>query len=196
MTNSGVIAGHVTSNYPLRSGKLHLFEGGVRVPMSISYGGIMNAGMVSDAVVSQLDFLPTFLELAGHPQAKAIGETIDGKSLVPLLRDADATWPDRELFWHYPGYRISNAATMAGQRPESSVRSGKWKMIESLETGAVQLYDLNTDVSEANDVAAAHPEVVSRLRRRLKQWREETNAPMPVRKDAPSHVVDAEGVAR
>ena len=85
VTKSGVIVGHITSNYPLRSGKLHLFEGGMRVPTSISYGNIIRQDAVSDAVVSQLDLLPTILELAGHPQANEIGESLDGKSLVPLV---------------------------------------------------------------------------------------------------------------
>ena len=101
-----------------------------------------------------------------------------------MLSDAGADWPDRELFWHYPGYRISNPKTMTGQRPESAMRQGDWKMIESLETGNVQLYDLATDIGEFNDVSAAHPEVVNRLRLRLHQWRVSTSAPMPERKDA------------
>ena len=104
----------------------------------------MRRNAISDAVVSQLDLLPTILELAKHPQAKALAESLDGKSLVSLLSDTGADWPDRELFWHYPGYRISNPKTMTGQRPE----------------------------------------VVNVLRLRLHQWRMNTGAPMPERKDA------------
>ena len=184
VTASGVVVGEITSNHPLRSGKLHLYEGGIRVPTSISYGNHVRRNAVSDAVVSQLDLLPTILELAKHSQAKALAESLDGKSLVSLLSDAGADWPDRELFWHYPGYRISDPKTMTGQRPESAMRQGDWKMIESLETGNVQLYDLATDIGESNDVSAAHPEVVNGLRLRLHQWRVNTSAPMPERKDA------------
>ena len=184
VTASGVVVGEITSNHPLRSGKLHLYEGGIRVPTSISYGDNVRRNAISDAVVSQLDLLPTILELAKHPQAKALAESLDGKSLVSLLSDAGADWPDRELFWHYPGYRISDPKTMTGQRPESAMRQGDWKMIESLETGNVQLYDLATDIGESNDVSAAHPEVVNGLRLRLHQWRVNTSAPMPERKDA------------
>ncbi len=59
------------------------------------------------------------------------------------------------------------------------MRQGNWKMIESLEAGRVQLYDLTRDVGEPNDVSATNPEVVDRLRLRLLQWRVESNAPMP-----------------
>ena len=75
---------------PMRSGKLHLYEGGIRVPMSISYGSNVRRAAVSDAVVSQLDLMPTILELAKHPQVGALAESLDGKSLVALLRDAGA----------------------------------------------------------------------------------------------------------
>ncbi len=143
-----------------------------------SYGNKVRKDAVSDAVISQLDLLPTILELAKHPLANELATLLDGKSLVPLLRDMDSSWPDRELFWHYPGYRISNPQTMTGTRPESAMRSGDWKMIESLETGSVQLYDLATNIGESNDVSAANPEVVEQLRQRLHQWRVETNAPM------------------
>lgn len=67
---------------------------------------------------------------------------------------------------------------MTGTRPESAMRSGDWKIIESLEAGSAQLYDLATDIGESNDVSAANPKVVNQLRQRLHQWRVETNAPM------------------
>ena len=182
VTKSGVTVGQNTSNYPLREGKLQLYEGGIRIPTSISYGNIIREDAVSDAVISQLDLLPTILELAEHPQASEIMESLDGESLVPLLSDAHSNWPLRDLFWHFPGYRIRDFRTMAGQRPESAMRRGNWKLIESLETGDVQLYDLATDIGESNDVSAAHPEVVANLRKRLQSWRDETDAPMPERK--------------
>ena len=182
VTKSGVTVGQNTSNFPLREGKLQLYEGGIRIPTSISYGNIIRKDAVSDAVISQLDLLPTILELAKHPQASEIMESLDGESLVPLLSDAHSNWPLRDLFWHFPGYRIRDFRTMAGQRPESAMRRGNWKLIESLETGDVQLYDLATDIGESNDVSAAHPEVVASLRKRLQNWRDETDAPMPERK--------------
>lgn len=183
VTKSGVTVGENTSNFPLREGKLQLYEGGIRVPTSFSYGNIVRKDAVSDAVISQLDLLPTILELAKHPKASEIMESIDGKSLVPLLGNGDSNWPERDLFWHFPGYRIRDFRTMEGQRPESAMRRGNWKLIESLETGDVQLYDLATDIGESKDVSAAHPDVVNELRLRLKQWRESTNAPMLQRKE-------------
>ncbi len=97
---------------------------------------------------------------------------------------ADSTWPSRELFWHFPGYRIRDPETMAGQRPATAIRQGDWKMIESLETGEVQLYDLGRDVGEFKDVSEMNPEVVGKLRNRLHTWRADSKAPMPSRKIA------------
>ena len=79
--------------------------------------------------------------------------------------------------------RAKHRDKMTGRRPESAIRQGNWKMIESLETGSVQLYDLATDIGESNDVSATDPEVVNRLRQRLHRWRVESDAPMPQRKD-------------
>jgi hypothetical protein len=86
--------------------------------------------------------------------------------LAPLAAVHDA------LFWHFAHYGNH------GSGPCSSVRVGDWKLIEWLEDDSVELFTLSTDLSEKNDVADQHPEVVQQLRERLHAWRQQTGANM------------------
>jgi len=181
VTASGFEAGEFTSNYPLRDGKATLWEGGIRVPFGIRFDGRIPAGRVSDAVVSLLDVMPTLLELVGDLE---IPNDFDGRSLLPVLTGKTDGFLERTLCWHYPNYRLrgygdlEGEAAPGGQPPSSAIRWGNWKLIEELETGNVTLYNLATDVSEQRNVSKNHPEIVSRLKRKLHAWRKETNAPM------------------
>lgn len=87
----------VTTNAPLRSGKGSLYEGGVHVPFLIRWPGVTKASAVCDMPVISCDFFPTLLEIARLP-----GTSPDGVSLVPLLRDSQAAFTGRALFFHYP----------------------------------------------------------------------------------------------
>ena len=176
------------SNYPLKGGKVQLWEGGIRVPFGISHGDKIKHAEFS-GMISQLDILPTILDLAGHPEYEEIKEEFDGKSLKPILYDNASPWPERSLFWHFPAYRgMSFKPKREGQgagwdqRPESVIRRGDWKLFESLETGEARLYNLAEDIGETTDVAGNHPALVQELLQELHDWRKDTNAPMPVPK--------------
>jgi arylsulfatase A-like enzyme len=187
--------GSFTSNYPLRGGKCQLFEGGIRVPMAIAFAGQVQPAE-SDGPVTQLDLLPTILDVAGY---SGHVDEVDGRSLKPILDDPDAAWPERSLFWHYPGYRSvmafkgmpKGSEPGSYQRPASAVRRGDWKLIESLETGQTQLFNLRHDIAETKNVASQHREIVKSLTAELRDWRKATNAPMPTRKTDPSVSADA-----
>jgi len=88
-----------TNNAPLRKGKSWLYEGGVRVPLIVSWPGRVAAGSQCHEPVQSVDFYPTLLQLAGLPPTP--DHPLDGVSLMPLLRqDGDL---DREtLFWYFP----------------------------------------------------------------------------------------------
>jgi hypothetical protein len=111
--------------------------------------------------------VPTLLEAAGLTPAKTTGP-LDGVSLMPLLTGGKLA--ERTLFWHYPNY--SNQ----GGRPASALREGNWKLIEHLEDGRVELYDLTKDIGEKNDLAAAEPERAAQLRKKLDDWRRSVGA--------------------
>ena len=155
----------VTTNAPLRGEKGTLYEGGIRVPMIVRWPGQIEAGSVSDVPVISHDFFPTFIELAGA-NAK---QTIDGKSLVPLLRQSGLE--RQTLYWHYPTYHHST--------PAAAMREGDYKLIEFYETGEVELYNLKEDEGEQKNIASDAPEVVQRLRKKLSNWQQSVSAAMP-----------------
>ncbi len=159
-----------TTNEPLRAGKGWLYEGGIRTPMIVSWPGKVREGTVCPEPVQSTDVFPTMLDLAGLPGRP--GQHRDGESLIPLLEETGTL--DRDvLFWHFPHYHGS------GNRPSGAVRFGDWKLIEWLEDGTVELYDLRQDPGEEFDRAESEPEVVARLLERIRQWREEVGANMP-----------------
>ncbi len=161
-------ASEVTSNAPLRAGKCYLFEGGIRVPLIVSWPGQIEAGSVTDVPVTSTDFYPTLLDLAGIPQTPE--QHMDGSSFASLLKGGD--YDPKDLFWHYPHYE-------GGFEPSSAIRSGDWKLIEFYEEGRVELYHLKNDIGEYHNLAEMHPEKTQRLRKKLHAWRKEVNASEP-----------------
>ncbi|MDA1016223.1 MAG: sulfatase [Planctomycetota bacterium] len=159
--------GSPTSNLPLRGGKGWLYEGGIREPFLIRWPGVTKPNSTSDEPVISTDFYPTLLEIAGlDPKPK---QHLDGRSLVPLLKQTSGVNRDA-LYWHYPHY--SNQ----GGFPGGAVRMGNFKLVERIEDGRVNLYDLSNDVGERNDLATRMPERVARMRAGLHQWYKEVDA--------------------
>ena len=96
----------------------------------------------------------------------------DGRSIVPLLRDASAKI-DRNLYWHYPHYHAG------GDGPYSAIRSGNYRLIEFHEDNSIRLYDLKNDLGEQNDLATKMPQKAAALRDELHRWRKSVDAQMP-----------------
>jgi len=165
-----------TSNAPLRSGKGSIYEGGVREPMIVVWPGVVQPGSQCSEVVSSVDFYPTLLAMAGASPKS--GQTLDGVSLVPLLKGTGRL--DREaIFCHFPHY-----IPATGNLPGTSVRAGRWKLIRLYgegpnRTDVHELYDLSADIGETKNVADAHPETVVRLSRLIDGFLEETGAIVP-----------------
>jgi arylsulfatase A-like enzyme len=164
--------GTPTSNLPLRMGKGWAYEGGVRVPLIVKWPGVTPAGQVNELPVVTTDFYPTLLDAAGLPLRPV--QHLDGVSLTRTLRGEPQT--RGPIFWHYPHY--SNQ----GGSPHSAVRDGDWKLIEWLEDGRVELFNLRTDIGERNNLAEREPARAAELKERLTIWRKETGARMPTPK--------------
>ena len=157
----------ITGNAPLRAGKGHLYEGGIREPMFVRWPGVVQPGSVSDTVVSSIDFFPTILEMAG---AKPL--SCDGLSLVPVLKQAGNLKRD-EIYWHYPHYNF------LGGVPAGAIRSGGYKLIEFFEEGRLELYNLLDDIGERRNLARQEPRKTAELHKKLKHWREAAGAKIP-----------------
>jgi arylsulfatase A-like enzyme len=166
--------GWPTSNAPLRAGKGWLYEGGIREPLIVRWPAKVKPGITIGTPVSSPDFFPTLLEAVGAKPAPS--QTLDGTSLLPVL--TGGTLPERPLCWHYPHYGNQGGAAAA------AIRLGDWKLIEWLEDGRVELFNLAKDLGETTDLTATEPERVARLRQALHDWQKQVGAKMPVKNSA------------
>ncbi|MCU4174401.1 sulfatase [Carboxylicivirga sp. N1Y90] len=158
-----------TSNYPLRAGKGHLYEGGVREPMIVQWPGVTLAGSKSNKVITGTDFFPTILEMTNQvlkPEAH-----LDGQSFVDALK-GEKVFEDRAIFWHSPVDRPH----ATGDSNSTAMRKGKYKLIEFYDTNLVELYNLEVDLSEQNNLAESLPAVRDSLLKELHEWRRDVNA--------------------
>ena len=172
-----------TNNSPLREGKGWLYDGGVRVPLIVSWPGRIKPG-VDETPVWSADVPVTIAALCGQKFPAAV----DGVDLAPLLLDGTPLAP-RQLYWHYPHYANQ------GSRPGGAVRDGDWKLIEFYDTQRRELYNLARDMSEAKNLADEQPQHVERLAPKLAEWRQEVDAQMPrPNPDYTPNPADKEGV--
>jgi arylsulfatase A-like enzyme len=175
-------AGEITDNAPLRSGKGSLYEGGTRVPFIVRWPGVTKAGSSCDVPSIHVDVMPTLAEIA-HA-APLADQPLDGESLVPLFRDPTASLKRDAIYQHFPGYLGAGADTWR-TTPVSLIEVGNWKLMEFLEDGRLELYNLKEDIGESNNLAASMVEKAKELHAKLQSWREAIRAPMPV-KNTPS----------
>ena len=173
-------SGDVTDNAPLRNGKGSLYEGGTRVPFIVRWPGKVNAGTVCDVPAIHVDVYPTFVALAGG--AMPAGQAFDGESLVPLMRSTNAALKREAIYQHFPGY-LGIGANQWRTTPVSLVHVGDWKLMEYLEDGRLELYNLREDIGESKNLAATMPDKAKELHAKLVAWRAEVKAPMPAKND-------------
>jgi arylsulfatase A-like enzyme len=158
-----------SDNGPLREGKTLLYEGGIRVPFVIKWpAGIAPAlvGTTMADVVSTLDLLPTFVAAANGSLLP--GQTTDGMSLLPRLNGTTTAPLQRCHFWRSGG-------SSGGQ---SAVRQGDWKLWRNNSTGAVELYNLASDLGETTNLAASNPVKVAELTAAHAEWESEMVEPL------------------
>ena len=135
-------------------GKGYLHEGGIRVPLIVSWPGMISARSRSDLVSANWDAMPTLCQIAGIQPPEAI----DGISYLPTLEGRNKVQRQHPyLYWEFPAY--------GGQQ---AVRLGRWKGLRmGINKGQMrlQLYDLEKDPQESKDVAAQHPDIVQKMQR-------------------------------
>ena len=174
LAGQGGIDTHYGSADPLRGWKMQTWEGGLRVPCIMRWPGKIPADRVCREMLTSMDLLPTFVELAGAELPK--DRIIDGKNVLPvILGEPGAENPRQTLFYYCYNHL-------------QAVRHGKWKLVLARPARAkwcswsarmvtpvenTELYDLGCDVGEQHDVAGEHPEVVARLMELVEQARED-----------------------
>lgn len=174
--------GPATDMAPLKGYKGTYYEGGIRVPFFAHWPGVIAPGKTAEPITG-VDLFPT---LCAFAEAALPDQTVDGISLVPLLKGEIETLGERPLFWHFPAYLQSYRGVHDEQRdplfrsrPVGVIRVGDWKLHEYFEDNALELYHLREDIGESTNLAKAHPEKAQALHTQLKAWRGAVQAPVP-----------------
>ena len=152
----------VSSARPYRGGKSFMAEGGIRVPFIVKWPKHMTAGTINDTVTINTDIYPTVMDMVGLPQDKA--QHPDGISIVDTFKGKTIPF-DRTFYWAYP---FDQAAY--GHKSSLAVRKGPHKLIFWPQRGVTELYNVETDISELNDLSKEQPELTSGLLNHLKEW--------------------------
>lgn len=186
-----------SSQEPLRGSKGGYYEGGIREPLIVRWPGVTKAGARVTAPVHQVDFYSTFLAVAGADLPS--GQTLDGESLIPLLKGGGQL-RRQALFWHFPGYLdnpvIRGRDPVFRTRPVSVIRKGEWKLHlyheewqldgghENIATNrAVELYHIASDIGERRDLAGTERRKRDELLDDLLAWLRVTKAPLPTERN-------------
>jgi len=138
-------------------GKGFVNEGGIRVPMIAQWPGKIKPRTETDLISAFYDVLPTLCEIV----EKESPDDIDGISFLPTLLGKDNQKEHEFLYWEFPQ-----------SRGQQALRMGKWKGIRKnirKDSMRIQLYNLEEDIQELNDISAKHPEIVNKIEKIFKQ---------------------------
>ncbi len=161
MTDNGGTAGVKVFNAGMHGQKATPYEGGTRVPSFWRWPAAFKDGGDCHALTAHIDIFPTLAQIAGAKVPERVN--LDGRSLVPLLKDPKAGWPDRFLFTHVGRWEKGKAE--ASKFANCAVRSARFQLVNDTE-----LYDLKTDPGEMKNVIAEHSGVVTKMRAAYDQW--------------------------
>jgi arylsulfatase A-like enzyme len=145
---------------PLRDGKFSTYEGGMREPCIMRWPAKIPAGRICDKVCGTIDLLPTFAKLAGAEVPS--DRTIDGRDISPLMEGRSGAGSPHETYFYYSGSNLQ------------AVRSGKWKLRRA--ENNTELYDLEADIGEKNNLADKHLDIVKRLASLMEDFDRELKA--------------------
>jgi arylsulfatase A-like enzyme len=189
MTDNG--SSMATFNYGMKGKKGSVNEGGTRVPLFFRLPGRIKAGVDVDRLTRHYDLFPTLTEFAGSTADEALN--IDGRSLVPLLENPNAEWPERYTVFHKGRWAKEGMRVRKGRPdhvPENSkytsfaVRNEKWRLVKNSE-----LYAIKNDPGETKNLFKTHPEVVQQMLKAYDAWWNEVR-PLMIN-EAASHDNDA-----
>ena len=164
-------------NSGLRGGKNSPYQGGTLTPVFIRWpAGNVPAGATCDALTAHVDLLPTLMEITGAPMTAELRNQLEGRSLLPLMKNPKAPWADRTLVHHCA--RWKNGAADKSKFTKSTIQNSRYSLVNNDE-----LYDLESDPGETKNVIDQHPEVAEKLRAAYEQWWQEVQ-PRFVNEDA------------
>ena len=163
-------------NTPFRYFKNYSYEGGTASPLIISWkNGLKNPNRFSDYTGHLIDIMATFVDLVGSPYPTTYNEKpvlpLEGSSLLPVINNQQAS-RNKPIFWEW----------QKGQ----AARDGKWKLVKQGLDNQWSLFDMSADPAETNDLASAHPEIVTKMDQQFKAWKARVSIVKAVKKQKDS----------
>lgn len=176
-TDNGGTAGVKIFNAGMKGSKGTPYQGGTRAPCFVRWpaGGI-KGDTQCNALCAHLDLFPTLADITGAKLSDEVQQQVEGRSLLPLLKNPQAEWPDRTLV-HHVG-RWAAGKTEEAKYAKCAIQNSRFTLVNNDE-----LYDLQSDPGETKNVIAEHPEVVAKLRTAYDQWWSDVQ-PLLVNEDA------------
>lgn len=148
---------------PLRGMKLHMYEGGIRVPGIIRWNGKTNPGQVCHEPISSVDMLPTICDIV---DTKVPGDrAIDGSDIMPVF-EGKSIQRSVALYWQY-----NNAIS----KPKICIREGAWKLLATAGLQSFELYNLHDDWTETKDLASIEQECIKTMAKELIRMHNDVN---------------------
>jgi arylsulfatase A-like enzyme len=153
-SDNGGVERYGANNGPWRSGKTHVYEGGLRVPGAARWPGVVKPGSRTARLTLAMDVFPTVCRVAGVEPPKGI----DGVSFLPTLRGEPEPKGERELY-----FVRREGGTAYGGKTIEAVRRGRWKLLQDSPFAPAELYDLEADPGETTNLAGREKAVVAEL---------------------------------
>ena len=177
---------------PFRGMKSHVHEGGIRTMCYARWPQQFKAGTKSDRIAAHIDIFPTMLEVAGV--GDRISDSLDGRSLLPLLEGKSLDWPNRRLFIQ------SHRGNEPVKFHHFAVREQDWKLVRGTGFGGetireekpFELYQIAEDPGETKNLAESRPEKVAELKEAYLEWFADVSSTRPNNYDAPRIVIGSE----
>jgi arylsulfatase A-like enzyme len=174
MTDNGGTAGVSVFNAGMRGGKNTPYLGGARVPSFWRWPGGFKGGVDCDRLAAHIDVFPTFVEVAGAAMNRVPRNQVEGRSLLPLLKNPEANWPERMLVTHIGRWE---KGTVSGAKYRNcSIRTKDFQLVSApgpKQDAAVprwQLFNLQKDRAETRNVIREHPEMARRMAEAYDDW--------------------------
>ncbi|NLO71185.1 MAG: sulfatase-like hydrolase/transferase [Porphyromonadaceae bacterium] len=141
-------------NAGLRGRKALLYEGGIKVPFIVNFPKKIKANQTKENLIYFPDVMPTLAELTGSKTPI----NIDGISILPLLKGEKMNTDNRILYWEFPNQQVA-------------IRKGKWKAVSVKKNADLELYDMEKDPFEKNNLAQQYPKIVDELKSEIDKSR-------------------------
>ena len=149
-------------NAGMRAAKGSVYQGGIRAPSFWRWPGEIRVGD-RPQLAAHIDVFPTLAEIAGIKLDDRLSAQVEGRSLAPILRNPQQSWPDRYLIAHRGRWAAGKAGK--AKHDQAAIRNGRFKLVNNRE-----LYDLKNDPGESRNVIEEHPEEVVAMRAEYDRW--------------------------